>query len=62
MPKARFGAVAEFATALGIGHGRSARMIDWMAEDGIVGAYNGSNARAVQYTLEEWEAFKQPAP
>ena len=33
--------------------------IDWMAEDGIVGSYNGSNAREVQYTLEEWQAFKQ---
>ena len=33
-------------------------MIDWMAEDGIVGAYNGSNAREVQFTMEEWEAFK----
>lgn len=53
------GSVSLLQRALGIGYGRSARMIDWMAEDGIVGAYNGSNAREVQYTLEEWEAFKQ---
>jgi S-DNA-T family DNA segregation ATPase FtsK/SpoIIIE len=33
-------------------------MIDWMAEDGIVGAYNGANARDVNYTVEEWEQFK----
>ena len=33
--------------ALGIGYGRAARLIDFMAEDGIVGAYNGSNAREV---------------
>jgi DNA segregation ATPase FtsK/SpoIIIE, S-DNA-T family len=53
------GSVSLLQRALGIGYGRGARMIDWMAEDGIVGAYNGSNAREVQFTVEEWEAFKQ---
>ena len=53
------GSVSLLQRTLGIGYGRSARLIDWMAEDGIVGAYNGRNAREVQYTLEEWEAFKQ---
>ncbi len=53
------GSVSLLQRSLGIGYGRSARMIDWMAEDGIVGAYNGSNAREVQYTAEEWDAFKQ---
>jgi S-DNA-T family DNA segregation ATPase FtsK/SpoIIIE len=43
---------------LGIGYGRAARLIDWMAEDGIVGAYNGSNARQVLIKPEEWEAIK----
>ncbi len=52
------GSVSLLQRALGIGYGRSARMIDWMAEDGVVGGYNGSNAREVQYTVEEWEAFK----
>jgi S-DNA-T family DNA segregation ATPase FtsK/SpoIIIE len=52
------GSVSLLQRTLGIGYGRSARMIDWMAEDGIVGAYNGSNAREVQFTVEEWEAFK----
>ncbi len=52
------GSVSLLQRALGIGYGRSARMIDWMAEDGVVGAYNGSNAREVQFTVEEWEAFK----
>ena len=52
------GSVSLLQRALGIGYGRGARMIDWMAEDGIVGAYNGSNAREVQYTLEEWESLK----
>ena len=53
------GSVSLLQRSLGIGYGRSARMIDWMAEVGIVGACNGSNAREVQYTLEEWEALKQ---
>ncbi|MCA9050693.1 MAG: DNA translocase FtsK 4TM domain-containing protein [Planctomycetaceae bacterium] len=40
---------------LGIGYGRASRMIDWMAADGIVGEYNGSNAREVLFSPEEWE-------
>ena len=47
--------------ALGIGYGRAARLIDFMAEDGIVGAYNGSNARDVLVTAEEWDARKKNA-
>ena len=53
------GSVSLLQRSLGIGYGRGARMIDWMAEDGIVGAYNGSNAREVQYTMEEWQTFKE---
>src|SRR5262249_36513738 len=41
--------------ALGIGYGRGARLIDFMAEDGIVGAYNGSQAREGLITVEQWE-------
>jgi S-DNA-T family DNA segregation ATPase FtsK/SpoIIIE len=41
--------------ALGIGYGRAARLIDYMAEDGVVGAYNGSQAREVVMTLEQWD-------
>jgi S-DNA-T family DNA segregation ATPase FtsK/SpoIIIE len=48
--------------ALGIGYGRASRMIDFMAEDGIVGAYNGSNAREVLFTPEEWQARKRGGP
>ena len=43
--------------ALGIGYGRAARLIDYMAEDGIVGDYNGSQARDVLYTPEQWAEF-----
>ena len=53
------GSVSLLQRALGIGYGRAARLIDFMAEDGIVGAYNGSNAREVLYTPEEWEKMKQ---
>src|SRR5207247_6229343 len=48
------GSVSLLQRTLGIGYGRAARLIDFMAEDGIVGAYNGSNAREVLYTPEQW--------
>lgn len=44
--------------ALGIGYGRAARLIDYMAEDGIVGQYNGSQAREVVISLADWEAMR----
>lgn len=44
--------------ALGIGYGRAARLIDYMAEDGIVGQYAGSQAREVVITLADWEAMQ----
>ena len=44
--------------ALGIGYGRAARLIDYMAEDGIVGEFKSGSAREVLYNLEEWEALK----
>jgi DNA segregation ATPase FtsK/SpoIIIE, S-DNA-T family len=33
-------------------------MIDYMAEDGIVGDYNGAQAREVICTMDEWEQSK----
>ena len=51
------GSVSLLQRTLGIGYGRSARLIDYMAEDGIVGEYQGSKARDVLITLEEWEAM-----
>ena len=44
------GSVSLLQRALGIGYGRAARLIDFMAEDGIVGHYNGSQAREVLLT------------
>ena len=43
---------------LGIGYGRAARLIDFMAEDGIVGEFKSGSAREVLYSWEEWEALK----
>ncbi len=55
----RRGSTSLLQRALGIGYGRAARLIDHMAEDGIVGEYNGSQAREVLITLEEWRAMQQ---
>ena len=43
---------------LGIGYGRAAKLIDFMAEDGIVGQYNGSKAREVLMTMAQWQAVQ----
>jgi S-DNA-T family DNA segregation ATPase FtsK/SpoIIIE len=48
--------------ALGIGYGRAARLIDFMAEDGIVGEFKSGSAREVLYSWEEWEALKNGGP
>ncbi len=53
----RRGSVSLLQRCLGIGYGRAARLIDFMAEDGIVGQYNGSQAREVAISVEEWEAM-----
>ncbi len=61
------GSVSLLQRALGVGYGRAARMIDYMAEDGIVGEYNGSNAREILMTMEQWNDMMgngnaEPAP
>ncbi|RLS56857.1 MAG: DNA translocase FtsK [Planctomycetota bacterium] len=50
------GSVSLLQRALGIGYGRAARMVDWMAEDGIVGDYNGAKSRDVVMTMDQWYA------
>lgn len=55
------GSVSLLQRSLGIGYGRAARLIDFMAEDGIVGPYNGSQAREILITLEDWEAMSGQA-
>lgn len=44
--------------SLGIGYGRAARLVDYMAEDGIVGQYNGSQARDVLLSVADWETMQ----
>ena len=53
------GSVSLLQRCLGIGYGRAARLIDFMAEDGIVGPYNGSQAREVLLTAEQWESMSE---
>jgi S-DNA-T family DNA segregation ATPase FtsK/SpoIIIE len=52
------GSVSLLQRALGIGYGRSARLIDFMAEDGIVGTYNGAQAREVLVSPEQWAKMR----
>ncbi len=51
------GSVSLLQRRLTIGYGRASRIIDQMAEAGIVGPYKGSQAREVMVTQEEWEAM-----
>ena len=55
------GSTSLLQRALGIGYGRASRLIDFMAEDGIVGGFNGSNARDVLVSSDEWELRKKGA-
>jgi S-DNA-T family DNA segregation ATPase FtsK/SpoIIIE len=55
------GSVSLLQRCLGIGYGRAARLIDFMAEDGIVGPYNGSQAREVVISLADWQAMQAGA-
>jgi S-DNA-T family DNA segregation ATPase FtsK/SpoIIIE len=56
------GSVSLLQRSLGVGYGRGARMIDFMAEDGIVGQYAGSQAREVLMTMDEWAAAQGEEP
>ncbi|MGQ3685383.1 MAG: DNA translocase FtsK [Candidatus Loosdrechtia sp.] len=49
------GSVSLLQRRLEIGYSRAAKLIDMMAEDGIVGEYKGSQAREVFLTLEDWD-------
>ena len=56
------GSVSLLQRVLGIGYGRAARLIDYMAEDGIVGPYAGSQAREVLITVADWERMQGNEP
>lgn len=44
-----------------IGYTRASRLIDLMADEGVLGEYKGSQAREVLMTLEEWVALNPEA-
>ena len=50
------GSVSLLQRRLSIGYSRAARLIDIMAEAGVVGPYSGSQARKVLMSMAEWEA------
>jgi S-DNA-T family DNA segregation ATPase FtsK/SpoIIIE len=41
-----------------IGYTRASRLIDMMAEEGVLGEYKGSQARELTMTLEDWVGLK----
>jgi S-DNA-T family DNA segregation ATPase FtsK/SpoIIIE len=52
------GSVSLLQRRLTIGYARASRLIEMMAQTGIVGDYKGSQAREAMLTLEEWDAMK----
>lgn len=52
------GSVSLLQRRLTIGYSRASRLIEQMAEAGIVGDYKGSQARETNMTLEEWDAHQ----
>lgn len=52
------GSVSLLQRRMGIGYGRASRIIDQMAEAGILGDYKGSQARECLMTIEDWQTFK----
>ena len=51
------GSVSLLQRRLTIGYARASRLIEQMAQSGILGDYKGSQAREVNITIEEWEAM-----
>ncbi len=56
---AQRGSVSLLQRKLSIGYGRASRIIDQMAEAGILGDHKGSQARECLMTLEDWEHFQR---
>jgi S-DNA-T family DNA segregation ATPase FtsK/SpoIIIE len=55
------GSVSLLQRRLTIGYSRASRLIEQMAQTGILGEYKGSQAREVNFTLEEWDAMQAQA-
>ena len=56
--QSRRGSVSLLQRRLQIGYSRSSRIIDQMAESGILGEYKGSQAREVLMSQEDWDVFQ----
>ncbi|HPF40400.1 MAG TPA: DNA translocase FtsK 4TM domain-containing protein [Phycisphaerae bacterium] len=56
--RSRRGSVSLLQRKLTIGYSRSSRLIEQMAEAGLVGDYKGSQAREVLITEKEWAAIR----
>jgi S-DNA-T family DNA segregation ATPase FtsK/SpoIIIE len=52
------GSVSLLQRRLGVGYARASRMIEMMAQAGILGEYKGSQAREVTMTAEDWQQIK----
>ena len=52
------GSVSLLQRRLTVGYSRASRLIDQMAEAGIVGDYKGSQAREVLVTTDDWKALQ----
>lgn len=52
------GSVSLLQRRLQIGYSRSSRIIDQMADAGILGEYKGSQARECLMTLDDWQSLK----
>ncbi|MFP4055105.1 MAG: DNA translocase FtsK [Phycisphaerae bacterium] len=56
---AQRGSVSLLQRRLGIGYGRASRIIDQMAEAGLLGEHKGSQARECMITLEDWKNMQE---
>ncbi len=52
------GSVSLLQRRLAVGYSRASRIVDQMAEAGILGDYKGSQARECLLTLEDWHTLK----
>jgi len=55
----RRGSVSLLQRRLQVGYSRASRIIDQMAEAGLLGEYKGSQARECLMTLDDWYALKE---
>ena len=55
------GSVSLLQRALGVGYGRGARLIDYMAEDGVVGMYAGSDRKSTRLNSSHSQQSRMPS-